>query len=181
VPIFQSQLENGEPLTVTHPDMTRYFMTIQEAGWLILDAAAIGREGDLFVLDMGEPVRILDLARDLVRLAGRDSESVPIRFTGVRPGEKLNEKLFYASETVASTEAPKILRVKDTPPPSDIRQQAIHLLALARGDTDRELRRALNDLVTGSNGVQAVAAPVRARVQRSRDRADDALSEDAIS
>jgi FlaA1/EpsC-like NDP-sugar epimerase len=108
VPIFQSQLENGEPLTVTHPDMTRYFMTIQEAGSLILDAAAIGRQGDLFVLDMGEPVRILDLARDLIRLSGRDSDSVPIRYTGVRPGEKLNEQLFYDSETVEPTEAPKL-------------------------------------------------------------------------
>ena len=74
VPIFQEQLENGEPLTITHPDMTRFFMTIPEAAWLILDAAALGRNGDLFVLDMGQPVRILDLARDLIRLAGRDPE-----------------------------------------------------------------------------------------------------------
>ena len=74
VPIFQEQLENGEPLTITHPDMTRFFMTIPEAAWLILDAAALGRNGDLFVLDMGEPVRVMDLARDLIRLAGRDPE-----------------------------------------------------------------------------------------------------------
>ena len=72
LPIFQSQLENGEAITVTHPEMSRYFMTIQEAGWLILDAAAIGRPGDMFVLDMGEPVKIIDMVHDLIRLAGRD-------------------------------------------------------------------------------------------------------------
>ena len=98
VPIFQEQLENGEPLTITHPEMTRYFMTIPEAAWLILDAAALGPNGDLFVLDMGEPVRILDLARDLVRLAGRDPDSQPIEIVGLRPGEKLHEELFYDME-----------------------------------------------------------------------------------
>ena len=87
VPIFQQQLENGEPLTVTHPAMTRYFMTIPEAVWLILDAAAIGESGSLRVLDVGEPVRIVDLAHDLIRLSGRDPASVPIEFTGLRPGE----------------------------------------------------------------------------------------------
>src|SRR5664279_6297220 len=96
VPIFQEQLENGEPLTITDAAMTRFFMTIPEAAWLILDAAALGKSGDLFVLDMGEPVRIMDLAHDLVRLAGRDPESQPIEIVGLRPGEKLHEELFYA-------------------------------------------------------------------------------------
>ena len=113
LPIFQSQLENGEAITVTHPEMSRYFMTIQEAGWLILDAAAIGRPGDLFVLDMGEPVKIIDMVHDLIRLAGRDVESVPIRFTGLRPGEKLHERLFYETENVALTDVDKIFRVVD--------------------------------------------------------------------
>src|SRR5437773_8298796 len=97
--------------------MTRYFMTMQEAGWLILDAAAIGRPGDLFVLDMGEPVRIVDMARDLVRLTGQSDDSVPIRFTGLRPGEKLHERLFYTTESVDRTEVDKILRVSDTAAP----------------------------------------------------------------
>ena len=88
VPIFQEQLENGEPLTITHPDMTRFFMTIPEAAWLILDAAALGRDGDLFVLDMGEPVRIMDLARDLVRLAGPRPRQPADRDRGPPPGRE---------------------------------------------------------------------------------------------
>src|SRR6185295_7282530 len=95
VPILREQLENGDPLTITHPEMTRFFMTIPEASRLILDAAALGRGADLFVLDMGEPIRIMDLAHDLVRLAGRDPDSQPIEIIGLRPGEKLHEELFY--------------------------------------------------------------------------------------
>ena len=94
VPIFQQQLENGEPLTVTHPAMTRYFMTIPEAVWLILDAAAIGESGSLLVLDMGEPVRIVDLAHDLIRLSGRDPDSVPIEFTGLAPARSCTRSCF---------------------------------------------------------------------------------------
>jgi FlaA1/EpsC-like NDP-sugar epimerase len=148
LPIFQSQLENGEAITVTHPEMTRYFMTMQEAGWLILDAAAIGRPGDLFVLDMGEPVRILDMARDLIRLTGHDEGSVPIRFTGLRPGEKLHESLFYQTETVAPTQVDKILRVNEAVPPADVSSRARRLLELALGDRDDELRTTLFELVS---------------------------------
>jgi FlaA1/EpsC-like NDP-sugar epimerase len=114
VPLFQRQLQEGVPLTVTHPDMTRYFMTIPEASRLILEAALIGEPGDLFVLDMGEPVRIVDLARDLARLAGRDPDSVPIEFIGLRPGEKVHESLFYAAEAAAQTRHPKVLRTRSS-------------------------------------------------------------------
>jgi len=172
LPIFQSQLENGEPLTVTHPEMTRYFMTIQEACWLILDAAAIGRPGDLFVLDMGEPVRIVDLANDLIRLSGRDADSVPIRYTGLRPGEKLTEKLFYESEKVDETDVTKILRVKDTPAPRDIRDRARRLLALALGDTDDALRQALFDVVTNRAPVEGSPDRTPSPSIGSADRAD---------
>jgi FlaA1/EpsC-like NDP-sugar epimerase len=147
VPIFQSQLDNGEAITVTHPEMSRYFMTIQEAGWLILDAAAIGRPGDLFVLDMGQPVKIVDMVRDLIRLAGREIESVPIRFIGLRPGEKLHEKLFYDTENVERTDVDKILKVKDSRAPSDIEERARNLLRFAYGDKDNELRALLFDSV----------------------------------
>jgi len=147
LPIFQAQLENGEAITVTHPEMSRYFMTIQEAGWLILDAAAIGRPGDLFVLDMGAPVKIIDMVHDLIRLAGRDVESVPIRYTGLRPGEKLHERLFYETESVALTDVDKIFRVVNAQPPADIEDRSRRLLALAYGDRDQELRTALFDSV----------------------------------
>ena len=143
IPIFQEQLEKGEPLTITHPDMTRFFMTIPEASWLILDAAALGRDGDLFVLDMGEPVRILDLARDLVRLAGRDPDSQPIEIVGLRPGEKLHEELFYDAEEVEPTASAKVLRAVAPPPPLDVRDAVREMLALATGEHDDALRAAL--------------------------------------
>ncbi|HLO34620.1 MAG TPA: nucleoside-diphosphate sugar epimerase/dehydratase [Candidatus Deferrimicrobium sp.] len=148
LPIFQSQLENGEPLTITHPEMTRYFMTMQEAGWLILDAAAIGRAGDLFVLDMGKPVKIADMALDLIRLTGHGDRNVAIRYTGLRPGEKLHEQLFYVTEKVEETGVDKILRVADATPPHDVVARARMLLELALGDRDGELRTALFDTVT---------------------------------
>jgi FlaA1/EpsC-like NDP-sugar epimerase len=143
LPILQGQLEKGESLTITDPEMSRYFMTIQEAGWLILDAAAIGGPGDLLVLDMGEPIGIMDMVRDLVRLAGRDMDTVQVRITGLRPGEKLHEKLFYDSESVDQTDVAKILRVKDAAPPLDIDERARALLLLAFGDRDEELREQL--------------------------------------
>ena len=157
LPIFQSQLENGEAITVTHPDMTRYFMTIQEAGWLILDAASIGRPGDLFVLDMGKPVKIVDMVHDLIRLSGRDADSVPIRFTGPRPGEKLHEKLFYDTEHVEDTDVEKIFRVMDSRPPDDIEERARRLLQLAYGDQDAELRELLFASVESATSVDDAA------------------------
>ncbi len=114
VPLFRRQLAAGGPLTVTHPDATRYFMTVREAVELVLQASAIdGRErrrsGEIFVLEMGEPVRIVDLARQMIRLAGlRPDEDVDIVFTGARPGEKLHEELFHDAEEVAPTAAPGI-------------------------------------------------------------------------
>jgi FlaA1/EpsC-like NDP-sugar epimerase len=148
VPIFLSQLERGEALTVTDAEMTRYFMTIPEATWLILDAAALARSGDLFVLDMGEPVRILDLVSDLIRLSGRSPESVAIEFTGLRPGEKLHEQLFYDHEAVEPTEVAKVLRTQAAPPPTDIRTRVVELLSWAGSDTDLRLRNAAFRLVT---------------------------------
>ena len=113
VPLFQRQLREGVPLTITDPEMTRFFMTIPEASRLILEASLLGEPGDLFVLDMGEPIRIVDLARDLARLAGRDPDSVPIQYIGLRPGEKLHEALFYDAEAIEPTRNPKVLRTRD--------------------------------------------------------------------
>ncbi len=145
VPIFQEQLEKSEALTITHPDMSRYFMTIHEAAWLIVDAAALGTDGDLFVLDMGEPIKIVDLAHDLVRLAGRDPDTQPIDFVGLRPGEKLHEELFYEEEHVEPTSVAKVLRATPQVPPADVRDQVHGLLALATGGREVELRAALLD------------------------------------
>jgi FlaA1/EpsC-like NDP-sugar epimerase len=148
VPIFQEQLEKGEPLTITHPEMSRYFMTIPEASWLIVDAAALGTSGDLFVLDMGEPIRILDLARDLVRLTGRDPDSQPMNVVGLRPGEKLHEELFYDAERVEPTAVAKVLRAIAEPPLAFVRDDVQHLFAMATGSREEELRAALLDYVS---------------------------------
>ena len=171
VPIFREQLENGRPITVTHPEMTRFFMTIPEAAWLILDAAALGRAADLFVLDMGEPIRILDLARDLVRLAGRDPDSHPIEVTGLRPGEKLHEELFYEAEQVEATTSPKVLRTHATPAPDTIRADVARMLAMATGADEPGLRAAILDYARtpelGFGLVGADAPPLGSRADAS--------------
>jgi FlaA1/EpsC-like NDP-sugar epimerase len=113
VPIFRRQLERGGPLTVTHPDMTRYFMTIPEASSLIVQAGAIGGRGEVYVLDMGEPVRIVELAENMIRLSGR--EDVGVEFVGARPGEKLHEELWNDGEIVHPTTHSKISRATREP------------------------------------------------------------------
>jgi FlaA1/EpsC-like NDP-sugar epimerase len=112
IPIFKQQIQRGGPLTITHPEMRRYFMTIPEAVYLVLQAASMGRGGELFVLNMGEPIRILDLAEDLIRLSGLEpGRDVEIVFTGTRPGEKLTEELWDAGTPLENTLHPDIFRV----------------------------------------------------------------------
>jgi len=113
VPVLQEQLRNNKPLTITHPDINRFFMTTGEAVSLVLQAFAIGSHKDTLVLDMGTPVRIVDLARTLIRLAGKTEQQVPIKFTGLRPGEKLSEELFYQTEEICPTSFAKIKRTRN--------------------------------------------------------------------
>jgi len=118
IPIFRQQIAQGGPVTVTHPDINRYFMMIPEAAQLVIQAGCMGAGGEIFVLDMGEPVRILDLARDMIRLSGlREGEDIELAITGLRPGEKLYEELYNDSEAHQPTTHAKIMTADSTPQP----------------------------------------------------------------
>lgn len=124
VPLFREQIQKGGPVQVTHPDMQRYFMTVDEACQLVLQAAALGEGGETFLLDMGEPLRILDLARDLIRLSGlREGHDIQIEFTGSRPGEKLHEELGVLTSNAIATAHPKIFVCDSSPVPASLTQQ----------------------------------------------------------
>jgi FlaA1/EpsC-like NDP-sugar epimerase len=157
VPIFKQQIAMGGPVTVTHPEMRRYFMTIPEASQLVMQAGAIGKGGEIFVLDMGEPIRILDLAETLIRRSGlRVGEDVMIQFSGIRPGEKLYEELANDNEQTRPTSHEKI-RVWELPPASG--QQVARMLELLEAVTDaprehvvRALRQAVTEYQPDSAG-----------------------------
>jgi FlaA1/EpsC-like NDP-sugar epimerase len=149
IPIFQEQISRGGPVTVTHPEMKRYFMTIPEACQLVLQAATMGQGGEIFILDMGSPVEILELARDLIRLSGlRPDEDIEIRFTGMRPGEKLFEELVVAEENADKTRHPKIFVGRLTPHPlEEVKTQLTELCELVDSADVARIRAKLSAIV----------------------------------
>lgn len=156
IPLFRKQIRDGGPVTVTHPEMTRYFMTIPEAAQLVIQAGSLGQGGDVFVLDMGEPVRILEMAQKMIRLSGltvRSDEEpageIAIEFSGLRPGEKLYEELLIG-DNVSRTEHPMIMRASEEFLPwAELCEVLRHLLALADRGECVEIREVLQDTVTG--------------------------------
>ncbi len=155
VPLWRQQIANGGPVTVTHPDATRYFMLIPEAVQLILQAAALGAGGEIFVLDMGKPVKILDLANDLIKFSGlRPGQDIQIEFTGLRPGEKLTEELLTASEELSKTSYEKILVGKPEFLAQHMLNQSLHELAAGSLDgNEQAIRHGLNRLIGSSLAV----------------------------
>lgn len=139
IPLFKKQIEAGGPLTVTHPDMTRYFMTIPEASRLVLQAGAIATGGEVFVLDMGEPVKIVDLAKNIIRLSGKKVEDIGIEFTGMRPGEKLFEELLNKNEIHSEQVYEKIYRGKAITIPKSELEEVINELFTNKNESTEKL------------------------------------------
>ena len=149
LPIFQDQIARGGPVTVTHPEVTRYFMSIPESAQLILQAGAMGESGEIFILDMGKPIRILDMARDLIRLHGFEPErDIPIQFIGLRPGEKLYEELITQGEGVVSTAHEKILVLRGNAcERKDLEAHIDELISVARTNDANAIKKKLKEIV----------------------------------
>ncbi|TSB48574.1 polysaccharide biosynthesis protein [Alkalicoccobacillus porphyridii] len=143
IPLFKDQIINGGPVTVTHPDMVRYFMTIPEASRLVLQAGSLAEGGEVFVLDMGEPVKIAELAKNLIRLSGYNEEEIPVVFTGMRPGEKMFEELLGEDEVHSEQVYPMIYRGKT--PEVDI-NVTYNLIERFQGNSQEDLRQGLLDI-----------------------------------
>ncbi|MFX1695348.1 polysaccharide biosynthesis protein [Paraburkholderia sp. A1RO-1] len=143
IPKFQQQIAKGGPVTVTHPEITRFFMTIPEASQLVLQASSMGHGGEIFILDMGKPVKIVDLARDLIRLYGFTEEHIRIAFTGLRPGEKLYEELLADDEATTRTPHPKLRIARAREVPENLLDELLPWLMQHRVPNDDEVRRDL--------------------------------------
>lgn len=165
IPLFREQIRKGGPVTVTHPEMVRYFMTIPEAAQLVFQAGAIGQGGEIFILNMGEPVCILDLAKEIIALSGlRPFEDIDIVFTGLRPGEKLFEELETSDEQIVRTRHPKIFIGKIAAyPEAKVCAALERLILFSKDGEERELRRYLNALLPEARlfeDVEDVITPV---------------------
>jgi FlaA1/EpsC-like NDP-sugar epimerase len=143
IPKFQEQIDRGGPVTVTHPEMVRYFMSIPEAAQLVLQAGCMGLGGEIFVMDMGEPVRIVDVARDMIRLSELSENEIRIVYTGLRPGEKLFEELLADDEHTRPTPHPKLRIAKAREVPAEWLDDLLEWLDMETLPTDAEVRRDL--------------------------------------
>lgn len=161
VPKFKRQIKQGGPVTVTHPDMSRYFMTITEASQLILEASAVGEDGRIYVLDMGKPVRIAELAERLIRLSGKEpGTDIEIVYTGLRSGEKLHEELFHTDENITETQYQKIHLAKTRAIDSQLVQQVFSELELQLQHYDSNLVHSIKTLVPEYSG-QVIVEPIK--------------------
>lgn len=167
VPLFRKQISSGGPVTVTHPEVTRYFMTVQEAAQLVIQAGSMATGGDVFVLDMNEPIRIVDLAKKMVHLMGYDIKDensyrgdIAIEYTGLRPGEKLHEELMIG-ESVTGTEHPKIVRAEEETLSWEALQKLLDRLRKACSNIDlQEIRTVLIEAVDGFEPKEEVSDPL---------------------
>jgi FlaA1/EpsC-like NDP-sugar epimerase len=169
IPRFREQIARGGPVTVTHPEITRYFMSLSEATQLLLQAGLMGRGGEVLVLDMGEPVRIVDLARDMIRLSGADPDAIRIVFTGLRPGEKLYEEPLASEETTLATPHPKLFIAHARTNGADGIEQMIAWLERDRAADDAEVRACLKTWIpeyAPPGHIPAVVVPVVPRLVR---------------
>lgn len=162
LPVLQQQIRSGGDVTITHPDIKRYFMTINEAVSLVLQAYTVGKHGDILVLDMGEPVRIVDMARNLIRLSGKSEQDVKIRFIGLRDGEKLKEELFYETEQVESTQRERVLRTHSRILPWNELSKLLAELAMVSEDGTAGEVRAMLKRIVPEYASNIIALPARA-------------------
>lgn len=156
IPLFREQIKKGGPVTVTHPNITRFFMTIPEAAQLVIQAGALGQGGDVFVLDMGEPIKIAELAKKMILLAGLSVRSpeqpdgdIEIAYTGLRPGEKLYEELLISAEAQA-TEHPKIMRANEQMLSwAELEKALLRFKELSKAQDCEAIRKYLKEVVSG--------------------------------